>query len=169
MTIDLLKITSLIPRPPPFFVIRFAFRIIHRSWKVGKKKQGRPGNILSRDDVWWKRGGHRAGRDPRSNNILDFIIEHSSNSQDPRRSWDWQYSTPPARNSLYGLLHMSLYMGTIHPTSTSHPPDVIHMIGVPIPSPFFATLLIPVYYTECKLKRGYEITTIHFQLIGLLC
>ena len=62
-------------------------------------------------------------------------------------------------------------MGTIHPTSTSYSPDVIHMIGVPIPSPSFTALPLPVYYynTDCKLKRGYEITTIHSQLIGLLC
>ena len=46
---------SLVPRPPPFFVLRFAFSIIHGSGsgralfrytelKLKKKKQGRPGN-----------------------------------------------------------------------------------------------------------------------------
>ena len=53
-------------------------------------------------------GGSRQGSGPRSSNILDFIIEGSNDSQDPRRSWDQQYSTPLVRNSLYGLLHMSL-------------------------------------------------------------
>ena len=39
---------------------------------------------------------------------LDFIIKRSNDSQDPRRSRDWQYSTSPVRNLLYGLLHMNL-------------------------------------------------------------
>ena len=43
------------------------------------------------------------GRGPHSNNVLDFITEHSNDSQDPRRSQDRQYLTSPVRNSLYGL------------------------------------------------------------------
>ena len=39
-------------------------------------------------------------RDPRSNNILNFIIERSNDSQDPRHSQYQQYSTSPVRNSL---------------------------------------------------------------------
>jgi len=38
--------------------------------------------------------------------------------------------------------------------STSHPPDVIHMISVPKPSQFFTALLgLSVSYTKCKLKN----------------
>ena len=32
--------------------------------------------------------------------------------------------------------------GPLPPTYASHPPDVIHVTGVPRPSPFFATLLL---------------------------
>ena len=42
------------------------------------------------------------------------------------------------RNSLYHLLHTSWLMGNAPHTSTSRPPDVIHVMGVPRPSLFFA-------------------------------
>ena len=45
-----------------------------------------------------------------------------------------------------------LLIGYRPPTSTSRPPDVIHMIGVPRPSPFFA-LFSFMYYTERKPKN----------------
>ena len=37
------KTISLIPRPPPFFVLRFAFSIIHEA--ENSDKRGRPGLI----------------------------------------------------------------------------------------------------------------------------
>ena len=52
---------SLVPRPPPFFVLRFAFSIIHGSGraryterKPKNKKRGRPGNeaILMVQDTY---------------------------------------------------------------------------------------------------------------------
>ena len=54
-----LQNTSLIPRPPPFFVLRFAFSIIHGSGRA--RKTGKAWEHLSRDDVWWTRGGRRGG------------------------------------------------------------------------------------------------------------
>ena len=39
------------------------------------------------------------------------------------------------------------------PTSTLRPPDVIHVIGVPRPSPFFALFRFCVLYTERKPKN----------------
>ena len=42
-------------------------------------------------------------------------------------------------------------MGNAPHTSTSSPPDVIHVIGVPRPSPFFCAT--SVYYTERKPKN----------------
>ena len=39
--------------------------------------------------------------------------------------------------------------GTSPPTSTSRPPDAIHVISVPTPSPFFNR----VFYTEHKQKN----------------
>ena len=35
--------------------------------------------------------------------------------------------------------------GPLPPTFTSHPPDVIHVKGVPRPSPFFALFRFPVF------------------------
>ena len=61
------------------------------------------------------------------------------------------YSTLPVRNSLYCSLHTSLQMGT---TSTSHPPDIIHVIGVPRPSLFFRCSSASVYYTECNRRKN---------------
>ena len=42
--------------------------------------------------------------------------------------------------------------GQCPPTSTSRPPDVIHVIGVPRPSPFSCSSA-SMYYTEQKLKN----------------
>ena len=98
------------------------------------------------------------GRGPRSNNALDFIIERSNDSQDSWGSQDWQYSTSLVRNSLYCLLHTSWLMGNAPHTSTLRPPDVIHVIGVPRPSSFFAPLpciVMELYWTKTEeRKRG---------------
>ena len=53
--------TSLVPRPPPFFVLRFAFSIIHGSGRARKTGKLRPGNTYHVNDVWWTRGGRRGG------------------------------------------------------------------------------------------------------------
>ena len=105
---SMMSTCSLVPRPPLFFVLWFAFSIIHGSRRAAKKR-GSPGNTYHVNDVWWTRGGRRGGRGTHSNNVLEFIIECSNDSQDPRRSRDCQYSTlPPVRNLLYGLLYTSL-------------------------------------------------------------
>ena len=62
-----------------FFVLWFAFRIKHESGRA--QKRGRPGNTYHVNDIWWT-GGGCGGRGPCSNNVLDFIIEHSNDSQD---------------------------------------------------------------------------------------
>ena len=54
-----MKKSSLVPRPPPFFVLRFLFSIIHGVDE--RKKQGRPGNTYHVNDVWWTRGGCMGG------------------------------------------------------------------------------------------------------------
>ena len=135
---------SLVPRPSPFFVLRFSFSIIHRSGRV--RKTGKAWKHLSREwhlvDARWSYGG----RGPRSNNVLDFIIDHSNDSQDSWGLQDQQYLTSLVRNSLYRLLHTSWLMGNAPHTSTSLPPDVIHMIGVPRPSPFFVLFRFRVWY-----------------------
>ena len=52
-----MQMFSLVPRPTPFFVLRFAFSIIHG----GERARGRPGNTCHVNDVWWTRGGRRGG------------------------------------------------------------------------------------------------------------
>ena len=41
--------SSLVPRPPPFFVLQFSFSIEAEE----HKKRGRPGNTYHVNDVWW--------------------------------------------------------------------------------------------------------------------
>ena len=133
----------------------YSFSIIHgsgRAWKTGKAWEH-----LSHEwrlvDARWTYGG----RGPHSNNILDFIIERSNDSQDSWGSQDRQYSTSLVRNLLYRLLHTSWLMGNAPPTSTSRPPDVIHVIGVPRPSPFFVLFPFRVlYWTKSEEQKKGE-------------
>ena len=106
--------------------------------------------------TWMMFGGGEVdvgGRGPHSNNILDFIIERSNDSQDSWGSQDWQYLTSPVRISLYRLLHASWLMDNAPHTSTLHPPNIIHMMCVPRPSSFFTLFRFRVYYTERKPKN----------------
>ena len=126
---------------------------MYESGRVAKNGEGLGTQVYHVNDIWWTTselncnfsGGcevNVGGRGPHSNNALDFIIECSNDSQDPRCSQDLQYSTSPVRNSLYCLLH-EFEMGNIPPTATSHPPDIIHVISVPRPSAFFTALPLP--------------------------
>ena len=95
------------------------------------------------------------------------MIECSTARQDPRSSQDHEYSTWPVRNLLSGLLRLYLVIGHGPPTFTSRPPDIIHVIGVPRPSPFFALFRFRVLYwmrtkeqkTGEAWERGYKTTT----------
>ena len=101
------------------------------------------------------------GEGSNSNNVLDFIIKHSNDSQDPRH--DGQYSTSLGRNSLCGLLHMNLLLGTAYPTSTSCPPCV-HLTSTRRHShdkcsqalPVFHALLLPciILNANRRTKNG---------------
>ena len=52
-------------------------------------KQGRPGNISHVNDVWWTQGGHVGGEvHIQRTYILEFTIERSNDSPDPKRSQD---------------------------------------------------------------------------------
>ena len=53
--------SSLVPRPPPFFVLRFSFSTIQYTEAEECKKRGRPGNTYHVNDIWWTRGGRRGG------------------------------------------------------------------------------------------------------------
>ena len=59
----------------PVFCPSVSFSIIHGSEE--REKRRRPGNTYHVNDVWWTRCGRMGG-----NSALDFIIEHSNNSQD---------------------------------------------------------------------------------------
>ena len=50
-------IISLVPRPLPFFVLRFAFSIIHGIGRA--RKTGKAWEHLHVNDVRWTRGGRR--------------------------------------------------------------------------------------------------------------
>ena len=102
------------------------------------------------------------GEDSTFKNVLEFIIECTNNSQDPRRSRDRQYSTSPVRNLLCGLLLASLQLGTISTTSTSRPPDIIHIDMCSQAFPVFRRSSASVYYTERKPKN--KTTLANYQL-----
>ena len=84
------QLSSPVPRPPLFFVLWFAFSIIHGSARA--RKRGRPVNTYHVNDVRWTQGGRRGGGVRIRNNVLDFIIERFTARQDPRRSQDHEYS-----------------------------------------------------------------------------
>ena len=73
-------LTSLVPRPSPFFVLRFAFSIIQK--RATKKKRGRPGLIHHVSDVRWMRGGRKYDvmeeGSNHKNNALDHTFERST-------------------------------------------------------------------------------------------
>ena len=92
-----------------------------RQYNTWKRKSVKNGEGLGTPITWMMSGGREVdvggGRGPRSNNVLDFIIECSNDSQDSWGSQDRQYSTSLVRNSLYCLLHTSWLMGNapLHP------------------------------------------------------
>ena len=47
------------------------------------------------------------------------------------------------RSLLWSLVHAYIWISAPPPTSTSRPPDVIHVMNAPRPSPSFAGLLLP--------------------------
>ena len=59
-------LTSLVPRPPLFFILRFSFSIVYTEAEE-REKQGRPGNTHHVNDVWWMQGGRRGGCCPSTN------------------------------------------------------------------------------------------------------
>ena len=73
---------TLFPGLPHFLL--FGLRSVQCTEVEEREKQRSPGNTF---DVMTssEREVNVVGRSPHSNNILDFIIEHSNDSQDPRR------------------------------------------------------------------------------------
>ena len=101
-------LTSLVPRPLPvfFFVLWFASNIIYRSGRAAKNGEG-----LGTPITWMTSGGHRERMVHIQINVLDFIIERSNDSQEPKHSRDRQYSTSQVRNSLYTFYYTQVFPG----------------------------------------------------------
>ena len=79
---------SFVHRPPQFFfVLWFTISIIHGSGRAQKTKQKK-----NREGLNTYRELTRDGRGGEGSTFKYFIIEHSNDSQDPRRSRDQQYS-----------------------------------------------------------------------------
>ena len=70
----------LVPRPLVFFF----FLVVGLHSVEEHEKWGRLGNTYHVNEVQWTYGG----RGPHSNSILDLVIEHFIDSQDPIRSQD---------------------------------------------------------------------------------
>ena len=125
---------SLVPRPP-LFVFFCSLVCVHyntHKWKSGEKR-GRPGISYRMHDVRWTRGGHRV---PRSNNILDFIVQLSITRQGPIHSQIWQET--------WSQVYCTSTCSQAPPPC---PPNLMHIIhvSVPRPSPFFCLSSTSVY------------------------
>ena len=90
------------------------------------------------------------------NNVLDFIIECS------RRSLHHEYS---GNKIVLRFIAPGMLIGN-RPryVSTSYPPDIIHVIGVPRPFPFFARGT-RLYQTALFSKVNYSRLILKCQLI----
>ena len=135
----------------PIFGSSVSFSIIHGSGRA--RKTGKAWEHLSCEwrlvDARWTLGG----RGLCSNNVLDFIIERSNDSQDSWGSQYRQYSTSLVRNSLYRLLHTSWLMGNA-------PPPYIHLASTRRLSRDRCSQAFPViralpllYWTKPKNKK----------------
>ena len=148
-------VTSFPGLPRFLFFIFLLFSFVQ--YNTRKQKSTKNGEGLGIPITWMTSGGCEVdvgGRGSHSNNVLDFIIECSNDSQDSWGSQGRQHSTSLVRNSLYCSLHTSWLMGNAPLTSTLRPPDVIHVIDVPRPSPFFTLFRFCVlYWTKPKNKK----------------
>ena len=85
-------------------------------------------------------------------NVLDFIIERSNDSQEPKHSWDRQYSTSRVRNSLY-----MFYYTQICSWAPPHPPCplCVHQTSfMDRPSPFLAARTLRCTMLNANQKWG---------------
>ena len=137
---------SLVPRPPPFFVLLFAFTIIHRSRRAAKNMKG-----LGTPITWIMSVGHKVdmgGCCPSTNLCaindgarflpVKLSIVNLVNSG-PSYRWSTRWW------SLVHYLNVDPSLPYIHPASTRrHSCDRCSR-----PSPFFTALLLP-----CIIERN---------------
>ena len=113
----------------PFFCSSVCIQYNIRKWKSSEKELG---NTYHVNDVWWTQGGHRERRVHIQINVLDFIIECSNDSQEPKHSRDRQYSTSRVRNSL----------------------DTFYCTQISRPSPFLAARTLRCIMLNANQKWG---------------
>ena len=142
------------PRPPTFFfVLWFAFRIIHRSGRHSKK-WGRPGLIHHMNGIKWTQGGCREEGPNRKNNTLDHLF---------KRSTTWEGT----ESGLKLLVWLKLFVFTgkklafwvylIH-IWISAPPPYIYLTSTRVmnetrPSPFSLCLLLLCIMLNTNLRN----------------
>ena len=98
------------------------------------EKRGRPGNTCHVDDVWWTRGGRRGSE----SEFLTGEVKYCRSRERLGSGLSLECSMMKS-STLFEC-------GPLPPTPTSRPPDVIHVTGVPRPSPFFALFRLHVLY-----------------------
>ena len=139
------------PGLPRFFVLRFVFSVIHGTGRAAKNGKG-PGTLIT----WMTFGGHEVdvwGEGPHSNKALDFIIERSNDSQDPRCSRHQQYLSSPGNKLILRFIAHKIVVGHRPPyvqfASTKHHSRDKCSQAFPI----FRRSSASVYYTERKSKN----------------
>ena len=138
--------SSLIPRPPPFFVLRFAFSIIHRSGRVRKtgKAWSHPWREWCQVDVRWTSGGSEndiRGRRPTAK-TTHWIIRSSALPQ--MLAWSKLLAFTGKKLALQVY---SLHTWILAPPTTST--DVTHVMDETLLSHSSAS----EYYIERKPKN----------------
>ena len=167
-------VCSLVPRPPPFCVLRFVFSIIHgsgRARKMGKAwfHSSRENDVrggINRKNVYIALSKNRLSGSPNAHETWPVQKIQSKNTV---WSSDWQVQSSLTRLQVYAY---SKLLGWSPPhyiifVSTSRPPDVTHVMNETRPSPFFALFRFRVlYWTQTEehktgeaWERGYTICT----------
>ena len=116
---------SLIPRPTLFFVFRFAFRRVRKTVKT-----------CHVNDVWWAQGGREVGVGggggcPTTNGLC--VTNHRASFLSEvkyRQSRERLGSRLSLERSMMKCSTLFEVDGSPPPTSTSQPPDVIHVTDV---------------------------------------
>ena len=144
--------SSLVPRSSTFYCSSVCIQCNTRKQKSSKQR-GRPQNTYHVNEVWWTWGGHMGGGAHLTNSFAinhraTFLPVESStinlmNVWGPGNRWSARWLS----------LVRNLNVDPSPHTSTSNPPNVIHMIGVPRPSPFF-TALILILNANWRTKNG---------------
>ena len=141
---------SLVPRPPPFFVLRFAFSIIHVHGSRRQRKLGKAWSHSSCEwhqvDARWMWGWHKGeGANCKKQHTGPSVQAFYCSSGLKTLVWS-KLLVFTGKKLAFGAYLLHIWISAPPPTSMNETR----------PSPFFAVLCF-VYYTERKLnnkKRG---------------